>query len=165
MIARQYSSEHSETVKALILLNSPHRVTENEKNEILNRSLDLKKKGPGSSVEAAIERWFSPQFQKENKHIIDLVKVWINVNEKDVYSNIYKLLYYGSIGLQDLKDDKPSLILTCDQDFANGPSTCRKIAKNFQNSEVCILRGLRHMALVENYSLVSRKIVSFIDNL
>jgi pimeloyl-ACP methyl ester carboxylesterase len=32
MIARQYSSEHSETVKALILLNSPHRVTENEKN-------------------------------------------------------------------------------------------------------------------------------------
>tara|TARA_B100001250_G_C19744330_1_gene764557 strand:+ start:558 stop:1352 length:795 start_codon:yes stop_codon:yes gene_type:complete len=165
MISRQYSLNHPDKVKALVLLNSPSRTTEKEKEEILNRSLMLKREGPASSVEAAMERWFSPEFQDKNKLIIELVSFWINRNEKDIYSNIYTLLYYGSLSLKEKTDDKPALILTCDQDFANGPSVAKTIAKQLHNSQVCILKNLRHMALVENYSLVNKKIMSFINNL
>ncbi len=166
MISRKYSINYPQKVEALILLNSPRRVTPSERNEILNRSLMLKKEGPSSTVKPAIKRWFSSEFQNNNKAIIDLVSFWINQNDKDTYSRIYTLLYYGSLELEkklDKKvDDKPALIITCDQDFANGPSVARKISKEMRNSKVSILKGLRHMALVENYPLVNKKIISFL---
>ena len=50
MISRKYSINYAQKVEAIILLNSPRRVTPSEKDEILNRSLMLKKEGPSSSV-------------------------------------------------------------------------------------------------------------------
>ena len=165
MISRKYSINYPQKVEALILLNSPRRVTTSEKDEILSRSLMLKKEGPDSSVKAAIERWFSPEFQNSNKPIIDLVTFWINRNDKDTYSKIYTLLYYGSLELEEKKDNKPALIVTCDQDFANGPSVARRISKELPNSKVSILKNLRHMALVENYPLVNKRIIGFLKTL
>ena len=165
MISRKYSINYAQKVEAIILLNSPRRVTPSEKDEILNRSLMLKKEGPSSSVKGAIERWFSPEFQNKNRPIIDLVSFWINRNDKDTYSRIYTLLYYGSLELEKKIDHKPALIITCDQDYANGPSVARKISQELPNSKVSILRSLRHMALVENYSLVNKKIKRFLKDL
>ena len=165
MISRKYSFNYPQKVEALILLNSPRRVADSEKDEILSRSLMLKKEGPNSSVKAAIERWFSPEFQNSNKPIIDLVTFWINRNDKDTYSKIYTLLYYGSLELEEKKDFKPALIVTCDQDFANGPSVAKRISKELPNSKVSILKNLRHMALVENYLLVNKRIIGFLKTL
>ena len=165
MISRKYSINYPQKVEALILLNSPRRVADSEKDEILSRSLMLKKEGPDSSVKAAIERWFSPEFQNSNKPIIDLVTFWINRNDKDTYSKIYTLLYYGSLELEEKKDFKPALIVTCDQDFANGPSVAKRISKELPNSKVSILKNLRHMALVENYLLVNKRIIGFLETL
>jgi len=165
MISRKYSINYPQKVEALILLNSPRRVADSEKDEILSRSLMLKKEGPNSSVKAAIERWFSPEFQNSNKPIIDLVTFWINRNDKDTYSKIYTLLYYGSLELEEKKDFKPALIVTCDQDFANGPSVAKRISKELPNSKVSILKNLRHMALVENYLLVNKRIIGFLETL
>lgn len=165
MISRKYSINYPQKVEALILLNSPRRVAGSEKDEILSRSLMLKKEGPNSSVKAAIERWFSPEFQNSNKPIIDLVTFWINRNDKDTYSKIYTLLYYGSLELEEKKDFKPALIVTCDQDFANGPSVAKRISKELPNSKVSILKNLRHMALVENYLLVNKRIIGFLETL
>ena len=55
--------------------------------------------------------------------------------------------------------------MTCDQDFANGPDSAKEIAKNFKNSDVCILQNLRHMALVEDYKKVFVKIDEFLVSL
>ena len=118
-----------------------------------------------STADAAIERWFSNEFQQNNPHIIQLVRNWVNSNRKEVYSKIYPILYYGSVDLKLVDEKKPSLIITCDQDFSNGPDAAKEIAKNLTNSEVCILKNLRHMALVEDYKKVFSKIDSFIATL
>ena len=55
--------------------------------------------------------------------------------------------------------------MTCDQDFANGPSVARRISKELTNSRVSILKNLRHMALVEKYLLVNKRIIGFLKTL
>ena len=152
-------------VEALVLLNSPNRLLGQERDEILERAKLLTDKGPESTTEAAIKRWFSNTFQKSNPHIIQLVRNWINNNRKEIYSKVYPMLYYGSIDLKSLHESKPTLIITCDQDFANGPNSAKEIAKNFKNSKVCILENLRHMALVEDYTTVFVKIDEFLVSL
>ena len=86
-------------------------------------------------------------------------------NKKEIYSRVYPILYYGSVDLKSLNESKPTLIITCDQDFANGPDAAKEIAKNFKNSNVCILQNLRHMALVEDYTKVFKKIDEFLASL
>ena len=138
---------------------------EQERVEILERAKLLKDKGPESTTEAAITRWFSNSFQQNNPHIVQLVRNWVNNNRKEIYSKVYPMLYYGSIDLKSLHESKPTLIITCDQDFANGPDAAKEIAKNFENSHVCILQNLRHMALVEDYTTVFVKIDEFLVSL
>ena len=162
MISRKFASLHPSKVKALVLLNSPNRLLDEERDEILERAKMLESKGPEFTTDAAIIRWFSDAFQQNNPHIIQLVRNWVNSNKKDIYSKIYPILYYGSIDLNSVKESKPSLIITCDQDFANGPNAANEIAKNFENSTVCILENLRHMALVEDYKTVFLKIDAFL---
>ena len=134
---------------------------DHERDEILERAKLLRDKGPESTTDAAIERWFSSKFQQENSHIVQLVRNWVNSNKKEVYSKIYPILYYGSIDLKSVNENKPSLIITCDQDFSNGPDAAKEIAKNFTKSDVCIFKNLRHMALVEDFQKISLKIDAF----
>ena len=165
MISRKFASIHPNIVEALVLLNSPNRLLDHERDEILERAKLLKDEGPGSTTDAAIERWFSIPFQKSNSHIVQLVRNWVNNNKKEIYSKVYPILYYGSIDLKSLHESKPTFIITCDQDFANGPNAAKEIAKNFKNSNVCILKNLRHMALVEDYKKVFVKIDEFLVSL
>ena len=162
MISRKFASLHPDKVEGLVLLNSPNRLLDRERDEILERARLLRDKGPESTTDAAIERWFSDEFQQNNPHIIQLVRNWVNSNKKEVYSKIYPILYYGSIDLKSVNENKPSLIITCDHDFSNGPDAAKEIAKNFTKSDVCILKNLRHMALVEDYKKIFSKIDSFI---
>ena len=162
MVSRKFSSLHPTIVEALVLLNSPNRLLDQERDEILERAMLLKDKGPEYTTDAAIKRWFSNTFQKSNPHIVQLVRNWVNNNKKEIYSRVYPILYYGSVDLKSLNESKPTLIITCDQDFANGPDAAKEIAKNFKNSNVCVLRNLRHMALVEDYRTVFVKIDEFL---
>ena len=165
MISRKFASLNPSIVEALVLLNSPNRLLDQERDEILERARLLKDEGPESTTEVAIKRWFSNTFQKSNPHIVQLVRNWVNNNRKEIYSKVYPILYYGSIDLKSLNESKPTLLITCDQDFANGPDAAKEIAKNFKNSNVCILQNLRHMALVEDYRTVFVKINEFLVSL
>ena len=165
MISRKFASLHPSKVEGLVLLNSPNRLLDHQRDEILERAKLLEEKGPESTTDAAIERWFSDEFQHNNPHIIQLVRYWVNSNRKEVYSKVYPILFYGSVDLKLVFEKKPSLIITCDQDFSNGPDAAKEIAKNFTKSNVCILKNLRHMALVEDYKKVFSKIDSFITTL
>ena len=160
MISRKFASLHPSKVEALVLLNSPNRLLDQERDEILERAKLLKDEGPESATEAAINRWFSIPF-----HIVQLVRNWVNNNRKEIYSKVYPILYYGSIDLKSLNESKPTLIITCDQDFANGPDAAEEIANNFKNSNVRILQNLRHMALVEDYKKVFVEIDEFLVSL
>ena len=165
MISRKFASVYPSMVEALVLLNSPNRLLDKERDEILERAKLLKDEGPESATDAAINRWFSIPFQKSNPHIIQLVRNWVNDNRKEIYSKVYPILYYGSIDLKSLNESKPTLIITCDQDFANGPDAAEEIANNFKNSNVRILQSLRHMALVEDYKKVFVEIDEFLVSL
>jgi len=165
MISRKFASLHPSIVEALVLLNSPNRLLDQERDEILERAKLLKDEGPESTTDAAINRWFSIPFQKSNPHIVQLVRNWVNNNKKEIYAKVYPILYFGSIDLKSLHESKPTLIITCDQDFANGPDAAEAIANNFKNSNVRILQSLRHMALVEDYKKVFVEIDEFLVSL
>jgi pimeloyl-ACP methyl ester carboxylesterase len=96
--------------------------------------------------------------------VIDLVRSWVLANKTDVYYKIYGVLAEGidEIVTPDPVISCPTLVVTGDQDFGNGPEMSNAIAAEIAGSKVCILKGLRHMALAENPSLVNNLIIDFL---
>ena len=152
MIVRRFAQDFPELVEGLIIINSPHVRSQKQQKSIEARVSLSEKSGPTATISAAITRWFSENFIKGNPLIIDKVKKWILSNDPIIYPKIYKILAYD---LEEIIKPQPpincpTLIITADQDYGNGPEMSEKIANEISQSQMHIMRNLKHMGLVED---------------
>ena len=87
--------------------------------------------GPEATVEDALKRWFTEDFQKKFPERINVVKKWIIANDQIVYPSIYQLLVDGVDELiaPQQKITCPTLVITGDQDYGNPPAMSLAIAE------------------------------------
>ncbi len=96
---------------------------------------------------------------------MDLVRGWVTANDPAIYHTIYRVLADGidEITAPDPQISCPTLVMTGDEDYGNGPEMTRAIAADISGSVVCILRGLRHMALVEEPDAVNGPLMDLLN--
>lgn len=167
MIARRFAQDAPARVAALIILHSPHRRTEAAQEAIVKRVEQARNEGPQATVEAALERWFTAPFREANPDMMDIVRGWVMANDKAVYHTIYRVL---AEGIDEIVDPEPpitcpTLVITGDEDFGNGPEMTHAIAAEISGAEALILPGLRHMALAEDPPAVNGPVRGFLDRL
>ena len=123
--------------------------------------------GPSSTVEAALERWFTAPFRVANPEMMEVVRGWVTANQKSIYHTIYRVLATGidEILAPDPAISCPALIITGDEDYGNGPEMTQAIAAEISGAQAVVLKGQRHMALAESPDAVNRPIRTFLDTL
>lgn len=165
MIARRTAQDAPDRVAALAILHSPHERTDAAQAAILKRVQQAQKEGPASTVDAALERWFTDEFRQANPGMMDLVRSWVMANDIAIYHTIYKVLASGiaEITAPAPPIACPTLVMTGDEDYGNGPEMAVAIAAGIEGAEVHILPGLRHMALAENPDAVNQPMQAFFD--
>lgn len=165
MIARRFAQDHPDLVTALGILHSPHRRTPAAQAAILTRVDRATSAGPAATVDAALERWFTDSCRATNPALMALVRAWVLANDPALYPLIYRLLAYGveEIIAPQPPIACPTLVMTGDEDFGNGPQMTHAIAAEIAGSETVILLGLRHMALAENPAAVNAPLLAFLD--
>lgn len=165
MIARAFAMRHPERVSALAILNSAHDRTEDERAAILKRVERVAENGPAATVEAALDRWFTPAFAKHNPSVIEQVRRWAMANDAKIYAAIYRVLAEGdrdiAEGLEAIRC--PTLVLTGEQDYGNSAEMAKRMAALIPDSRISILPGLRHMALAEDPEAVNRVVIPFLE--
>ena len=92
MIVRKFAQDYPNRVDKLVILHSPHRRTDGAQKAILDRVEQARTDGPSATVEAALERWFTAPFRKNNPEMMDLVRGWVMANKTEVYHTIYQVL-------------------------------------------------------------------------
>jgi len=167
MIARRFAQDEPERAAGLIILHSAHKRSEVAQTAILKRVDQAREMGPGSTVEAALERWFTDPFRAANPAMMETVRGWVKANPKPIYHTIYRVLASGidEIVAPDPAISCPALVITGDEDYGNGPDMAQAIAAEIQDARVLILKGLRHMALAEDPDAVNTPIRAFLDTL
>ena len=165
MIARRFAQDDPDRAQALIILHSPHKRTEAAQDAILKRVEQARELGPDSTVEAALERWFTNDFRAANPKMMQTVRGWVTANQKPIYHTIYRVLATGidEIVAPDPAISCPALVITGDEDYGNGPEMTHAIAAEIPGAQTVILTGLRHMALAEAPDAVNRPIQEFLD--
>ncbi len=167
MIARRFAQDGPQQVTALMILHSPHKRTDAAQAAILKRVEQARLKGPQATAEAALERWFTKPFRQANPRMMDTVRGWVTANDRAIYHSIYRVLADGidEIVAPDPPISCPTLVVTGDEDFGNGPEMAHAIANEIAGARAHILPRLRHMALAEDPEATSKPMRSFLDDL
>ena len=165
MIARRFAQDMPERTDALIILHSPHKRSAAAQAAIEKRVDQARKEGPTSTVSAALERWFTAPFRRDNPAMMDLVRGWVMANKIETYHRIYRVLADGidEIVAPVPPISCPALVITGDEDHGNGPEMSHAIAAEIPGAETVILPGLRHMALAEDPDAVNLPVRQFLD--
>jgi pimeloyl-ACP methyl ester carboxylesterase len=167
MIARRFAQDAPNRTAALVILHSPHKRSNDAQDAILKRVAQARHEGPHATVEAALERWFTANFRKANPDMMDTVRGWVMGNDINVYHTIYRVLAEGvdEIVAPDPALTCPTLVITGDEDFGNGPEMTQAIANEIAGAQTVILKGLRHMALAEDPTAINTPLCAFLGRL
>lgn len=164
MIARRFAQDYPARTRALAILHSPHRRSEAAQAAIVARVAQAEGQGPSATVEAALQRWFTDDFRAQNPAMMDKVRGWVLGNNPATYPDYYRIL---ASGIEEIVAPTPpitcpTLVVTGDEDYGNGPDMTFAIAAEIAGAETLILPGLRHMALMENPALTNAPLLAFL---
>jgi pimeloyl-ACP methyl ester carboxylesterase len=167
MINRRVAIDHPDRVSALAILNSPHDRGAEAQARAERQAMDAAAGGPGATLEAAIERWFTPEFRHNHSDFIEQVRGWVLANDPQIYALCRQVLAFGVVELirPEPPITHPTLVITCEHDSGSTPAMSQAIASEIAGAEVVIVPDLRHMGLTENTSFFINALSEFLDAL
>ena len=167
MINRRFAIDHPDRLQALAILNSPHEREPEDQKLVEQRALDSAAGGPGATLDATIERWFTAEFRAANPGYIATVRDWVLANNPESYALCRQVLAFGVVELIRPQPPitHPTLIMTCENDSGSTPSMSQAIASEIKGSQVIVVPGLQHMGLTENPSFFITALVDFLQQL
>ena len=164
MIARRFAIDHPDRCQALVILHSAHDRTHAEREAVRRRVRQARASGPSVTVDAALERWFTPACRDKNPALMAMVRDWLLANDTAVYPDIYRVLAEGdaelATGIESIRC--PTLVMTGGEDSGNTPDMAQRMARLIPGARTLILPGLRHMAPVEAPDIVNAHLRAFL---
>ncbi len=167
MINRRFAMDHSDRVRALVILNSPHERGPDAQALVEQRAADTSAGGPGATLDATIDRWFTAGFRAERDDVIQMVREWVLANDHDVYAACRMVLATGVIELirPSPPITHPTLVVTCEHDSGSTPAMAQAIAGEIKGAEALIIPQLQHMGLMENPTAFTDPILKFLADI
>jgi len=167
MINRRLAMDHPDRVSSLVILNSPHERDPAAQELVEKRALDSAAGGPGATLDATIERWFTIRFREGNPEFIERVRAWVLSNDPEIYALCRQVLAFGVVELIRPQPPivHPTLVITCENDSGSTPAMSKAIASEIEGADVIVVPALQHMGLNESPSLFADKIAGFLEGL
>ena len=164
MINRRVAMDHPDRVSALGILNSPHERGTAQQKLVEARARDTSAGGPGATIEATLERWFTERFRQERPEVLREVRDVVMANDPDNYTAHRFVLAAGVTELIRPAPPitHPALVMTCENDSGSTPAMSHAIASEIDGSGVIVLPELRHMGLVERPDLFAAPVMGFL---
>ncbi|MEM1049721.1 MAG: alpha/beta fold hydrolase [Pseudomonadota bacterium] len=165
MINRRFALDHGERVTALAILNSPHDRGEEAQELVEGRAAQVRDAGAMATLDAALERWFTPGFRASRPEEIGRVRAWRAGVDAESYAQAAWVL---ANGVRELIGPSPpiripSLVMTSENDSGSTPAMSHAIAAEIAGSETLIVPGLKHLGLMEKPDVFSRPVLDFLE--
>jgi len=157
LIARGFVLKHPERVSGVALMNTWFQRTPEEERRVAERMEMAARIGPEASVAPALVRWFSDADRAKSPETLKKIEVMLKANHHASYISAYRVAVEpGTPEVDAIERIKvPALVMTCTDDRGNSPGMAMRMSENIEGSELVILPGLRHMALIEQPPMVN----------
>ena len=164
MINRRFAMDRPQRTRGLVVMNSPHQRSPEAQELVEQRVRDTAAGGPGATLQAALERWFTADFTFSNPDVIAEVSRWILDNDPEVFTQARMLLATGVLELihPDQPINYPTLVMTCEHDSGSTPDMAHAIAADIKGAETVIVPGLQHLGMMERPELFLDPLLAFL---
>lgn len=167
MINRRVAIDHPARVRGLAILNSPH-----ERGEALQARVEAQAQaagegGPFATIDAALERWFRPEFRAAHPAAVARVRETVLANDPVEYTAHRWVLAQGVREL--IRPEPPiacpTLVITGEADSGSTPAMSHAIADEIAGSTCHVLPGQKHLGLIEEPEAFIAPLRSFLTRL
>ena len=133
------------------LLYSVYNRGEESLRAIAQRVEQAQREGTRSLIDAALARWFSDAFREANPEIESRVRQRLLDNNPEHFLVAYKIFASSNVSISDTIDAQrvPTLVMTGELDPGSTPAMSRAIADDIPGARLVVLKGQRHMGVVE----------------
>lgn len=165
MINRRVALDHPTRVSALAILNSPHERDPELQARVEAQARDADAGGPAATIDAALERWFTPDFRDQNPKDVDTIRQTVLATDPASYAAHRLVLAQGVTELIGSAPPLrlPTLVMTCENDSGSTPAMARAIASEIADSQCLILPTLRHLGLIEAPQAFAGRLTQFLS--
>ena len=164
MIAPAFTARHPERVRALGIVSAVAGRTPAQRAAILERADELARGGATTTVGAAIERWFTPEFRARHAEIIERQIERVLGNDPVGYAAAYRTFAETDV-IDDLHEIRcPTLVMTGEHDTGSTPTMARAIHDRIAGSRLVILPRYRHSLLIEATAEIVSELREFLKD-
>lgn len=165
MINRRFAMDHPNRVTALVILNSPHERTPEAQKLVEERAAATNAGGVAATIDATLERWFTPAFRQSSAPIFDWVRSTVLANNAENFAQHRQVLASGVVELIRPVPaiTAPSLVMTCENDSGSTPDMSSAIAAEIPGARAIIVPDLQHLGLLEEPDQFCRPILQFLS--
>lgn len=166
MINRRFAMDHPARASALVILNSPHERGAEAQRLVEERAAATDAGGPAATIDATLERWFTPGFRRDAPDVVAGIRAGVLANDPENYTKHRQVLAAGVVELIRPVPPitAPSLVMTCENDSGSTPGMSHAIASEIAGARTIIVPGLQHMGLVEQPQLFTGPMLRFLDD-
>ena len=163
MINRRFAMDHPDRVSALVILNSPHERSP-EAQRLVEERAAASDAGPAATIEATLERWFTPGFRSSHPDAVARVRASVLANDPGNFARHRLVLAHGIKELirPEPPITHPTLVMTCENDTGSTPEMAGAIADEIPGAQVQIVPALQHLGLIEQPGLFTAPILDFL---
>lgn len=153
----------SSRIRRMVLLNGVYDRAPDERRAIVDRVAEVRNGGLMTTIEPAIERWFTPSFAAARPEVLAAVRQRLRDNNERAYADAYEVFatadaeLAGRVGAIVV----PTLVATGRGDQRSTPAMAEALAKSLPNGRSTILNRLRHLTPVEAPNIIATLIDEF----
>ncbi|HBP72912.1 MAG TPA: 3-oxoadipate enol-lactonase, partial [Alphaproteobacteria bacterium] len=165
MINRRFAMDYPGRAAALVILNSPHDRGPQAQEQVEARAAAVRDEGRMATMDAALDRWFTPDFRQDTPSVMRLVREWREIVDPESYAAAAVVLAHG---VRELVRPHPpisclTLVVTCENDTGSTPSMSQAIGTEIDGAEVQIIGRLQHLGLIEDPAAFTVPILAFCE--
>jgi (E)-2-((N-methylformamido)methylene)succinate hydrolase len=147
LIAEAFTLKAPERIGRLAIIASVFDRSAQEQAGVSDRLRLARRDGPQVLIDAALERWYSPQFRASHPAVVEAVAAMLRRNDPRSFLAAYRIFAEAD---QDLAGRlgaiaAPTLIVAGERDSGATPAMARRLAALIPGSELAIIPGARHM--------------------
>lgn len=164
LIAQTFALKYPERLAALVIMNAIYDRAKDERAAVIARADAIEAEGPTATVEAALERWLTPEFRKARPDVEALVRKRVATNDHKAYAAAYRVFAESDPELAGRLDGIkcPTLVITAEHDKGSSPHMARRMAEAIPGARLEILPRLRHLAPMEGVPEMNAALLMFL---
>ncbi len=160
MIAQWAAVSKPARISHLVLLNGVYARTDDQMAGVQARYQDAIVSGPKIMIDAALERWFPPEFATQNPEYLAQIRLCLETNDTEQFMRSYKLFAHEGAQIDGrLSAIKvPALVVTGGLDTGSTPAMTKQMASEMPCAKAIIFNDAAHMLPMQKPNELARLI-------